>query len=485
MNNILKGLSTIAARGVYLIYIIFTAVLLFTYITDTTKSYYIYLLVGFLLLCVIGTFILNKVTSFIETYDERKYFFILLFLCFIVKFTWIYFFRIQPYVDYATIYRTAVQLTKSWVIQSRYVALFPHIMGYASFLSIFLKIFGTHHIISPILNVILSTISMALIYKICKKIGGARAAIIASILWILFPSQTIYNMFVLSEPYYSTLLLFIWLLIIIVHEKMPQLNTKKIFLYAVVIGLLLALMNMSRPVAAIPIIALAIWLFIINTGHIDTKMLFQKKAIYFLLIIITYYAMGLAVNKYNTVRLGEEVASIPGYNIYVGFNMNSYGVWNEMDSALLYHYNDQPGWSANDVQKKMLEEAKKRILSGHIDFPTLFYYKFLYLLGDDSAAASIYAPSALGHVERYVVITNVFYYFLLAASLFGVLYALKNKSKSPQFFICLYFIGLTMAHMLTEVEKRYHYSATLSIVILAALGISFISKKGNAEKVNH
>ena len=29
------------------------------------------------------------------------------------------------------------------------------------------------------------------------------------------------------------------------------------------------------------------------------------------------------------------------------------------DSALLYHYSGQPGWSAQDVQKQMLEEAKR------------------------------------------------------------------------------------------------------------------------------
>ena len=30
-------------------------------------------------------------------------------------------------------------------------------------------------------------------------------------------------------------------------------------------------------------------------------------------------------------------------------------------------YNDQPGLSANDVQKKMLEEAKSRLQSGKVN----------------------------------------------------------------------------------------------------------------------
>ncbi|UJA79224.1 hypothetical protein LSF16_25165, partial [Bacillus cereus] len=68
-------------------------------------------------------------------------------------------------------------------------------------------------------NVVLTTISMGLIYVISRKIGGVRTAITASVLWIVLPSQTIYNMFALSEPLYCTILLLIWAVMISVHEK--------------------------------------------------------------------------------------------------------------------------------------------------------------------------------------------------------------------------------------------------------------------------
>ncbi|WP_205417743.1 hypothetical protein, partial [Escherichia coli] len=92
------------------------------------------------------------------------------------------------------------------------------------------------------------------------------------------------------------------------------------------------------------------------------------------------------------LRLGEEIASTPGYNFYVGFNTESSGTWNAADSELLLHYNDRPGWTANEVQKQMLEEAKKRIQSGSIDFPKLFFDKFIIFLGEDSQAVG-YAQS--------------------------------------------------------------------------------------------
>ena len=185
--------------------------------------------------------------------------------------------------------------------------------------------------------------------------------------------------------------------------------------------------------------------------------------------------MSSATNHYITERVGEEIATTPGYNIHVGFNMESLGKWNQEDSNLLYYYNDQKGLSANDVQKKMFEEAKKRLQSGEVNFLELFYNKFLIFLGDDSAAVG-YASSVLDHTVRYTVISNIFYYFLIAASLVGILFGFKSKNKSPVFFICLYFIGLTLAQLLVEVAGRYHYSATISMIILAALGITGIFK---------
>ncbi|MEN1938015.1 glycosyltransferase family 39 protein [Paenibacillus sp. 102] len=478
MNTFFKGLSTFSARTVYMIYGFFASVLIINYFSDTQKYNYVLLLVSFLFLCLIGTFILRKGSLYLEKLSETKCFLALLIICLAVKLTWVFLYKIEPLVDYATFYYTAESLSKNFVISSRYVALFPHIFGYASFLSIIFKIFGVSYMIPPIVNVVLSTISMGLIYFICRRIGGVRTAITASVLWIILPSQTIYNMFVISEPLYCTILLLIWVIMIIVYEKLPSMSIKKLLFYSVLLALLLALMNMVRPIAAVPIIALAIWLFIIDTRHLRNKKLFVSKAIYLGVILLGYFIFSSAANHYITARLGEEIASTPGYNIHVGFNTESSGTWNAADSELLIHYSDKPGWSANDAQKQMLEEAKQRIQSGNIDFPQLFFDKFFIFLEDDSQAVT-YAQSVLDHTVRYTVISNVFYYFLIATSLLGIVTAFKNRNKSAVFIICLYAIGLTLAQLLVEVASRYHYSVTLPLVILAAFGINHIYNKKN------
>lgn len=209
-------------------------------------------------------YILRKCSSYLEKSNEKKCFFVLVIIFLVVKLTWVLMYRIEPLVDYATFYYTAEALSEEFVINNRYIVLFPHIFGYASFLSIFLKIFGASHMVAPIVNVVLTTISMGLIYVISRKIGGVKTAITASVLWIVLPSQTIYNMFAISEPLYCTILLLIWTIMIIVHEKIHNINIKKLVVYSILLAALFALMNMVRPIAAVPIIALCVWFFIVG-----------------------------------------------------------------------------------------------------------------------------------------------------------------------------------------------------------------------------
>lgn len=271
MNLFLKGMSTFSTRAVYIIYGFFASVLFINYFSDTQKYNYVILLTGVLLLSIVGSFILRKGSLYLEKLNEKKCFFVLVIVCLAVKLTWVLSYQIQPLVDYATFYYTAEELSESFVINKRYIALFPHIFGYASVLSIFLKIFGSSYMIPPILNVILTTISMGLIYAISRKIGGVKTAITASVLWIALPSQTMYNMFALSEPLYCTVLLLIWMIMIIVHEKIANINIKRLLVYSILIAALLAFMNMVRPIAAVPIIALVIWFFIIDIKQIGNK----------------------------------------------------------------------------------------------------------------------------------------------------------------------------------------------------------------------
>lgn len=409
----------------------------------------------------------------------RGIFAFLLLLCFCVRMVWVVRFPIEPSGDYGTFYGTAVELGRSFDISGwseralRYVALFPHIFGYASFLGLLFVIFGASPMVAAVTNVVLSTISMALIYYICIKLSGRSLAIVASLVWIFYPSQIIYNMFVLSEPYYTMLLLASIALIIFLQGRLRPSPYWKVVLIGAALGAILALVNSVRPVSIIVIIALVVVLFIIQPAVKNSGL--RKKSVILVCLCVTYFAGGVLNNWIFTQRIGEEPASVPGFNIYVGFNEESRGTWSEHDRDVLNAHNAVEGASAQNVQNAMLSEAIQRIQSGSIDYMNLFHQKLLVLWERDNGAV-IYGSSVITHRNAFAALSNGYYYLTWVLSIIGCIFLLREKKKVFLYLFPLYLIGLTMAHMFAEVATRYHYSGILSLTILSAYGIFSLAR---------
>lgn len=396
-------------------------------------------------------------------------------LCFCIRFIWVWCVRIEPNVDYATFQNGAQELSRAFTISqdsylSNYLALFPHIFGYASFLGFLYWILGsTSPLIAAVGNVILSTISMMLIYYIAYQLISKRAAIIASIFWISFPSQIIYNMFVLSEPYYTTLLLASFAVIVYMRVHMMKLKFPVYICWAVALGILLAIINSIRPVSAIVLIALAVWLWIIEPLQ---KTMVGRKVLLVVLPVIVL-ALGMQIN--NTLfaaRVGYEPAQAPGYNIYVGFNMQSHGRWNQADSDLLFSYTDA-GLSPAEAQQRMTEHAIDRITSGEIRFAELFYEKLVTLWGSDTACVG-YASSVLSHQTIYKVLCNSYYFFLWLLALLCIFFMWRKNDRSAMVLFPLFIVGISMAHLFVEVAGRYHYAGIISLVMMSAYAVEHL-----------
>ena len=110
-----------------------------------------------------------------------------------------------------------------------------------------------------------------MIYLIGEKCFDEKIGLLSSILWILCPSQSLWNCFVLSEPLYTCLLLLIIYLLVRNNEYNTKSKSLKIGLF---IGFLLSLFNMIRPIGIIVIFAIFLWIFIISkNGKIVFKII--------------------------------------------------------------------------------------------------------------------------------------------------------------------------------------------------------------------
>ena len=441
------------------------------------------------LLCAVGLLAGVPLLSFLGGVGERlgwkRSLVLLLALCFVLKLAWVLLVRIDPQGDYQVFYDHAVAFSQQETLGgSRYLALFPHIFGYSFFLSLVMKAFGTSYLVAPITNVVLSTLSCALLFFLCRRLGGLKTAVVACGLWIVFPSQIIYNMFALSEPLYTTLLLAVLLLFAVFDQRSETAAPLPTALLGLGAGALLALVNLCRPVAAILIIGLVLWLALVRLDGWREKK-FRRSALLFLAgVLVCYVAVGQAGNAYLAYRIGEEPSSVPGYNIMVGFNQDSGGTWNQADSDLLYSFSGEEGATASYAQEQMLQAAVERITSGEIDFVRLMLDKvYTFLCRDDSCV--MYAQSVLRHTGLFFLLCNGFYYITLILAAVGVVDAFRRKDRSALFLVMVYFVGLTLAHMLVEVAGRYHYSLLIPLVVLGAKGALALADWGGKLRKAH
>ena len=422
----------------------------------------------------------RKRPSVWQRMGERKTEALLLSLCFVLNLAWALFFRLEPEVDYATFWKTAVDLAAGEQPSLRaYVAMFPHILGYSTFLSLVLRVFGTGPLVAPITNVFLTTLSGFFLFRLTmhyrKRLHSAAFVLLA---WSLFPSKLLYNTMVLSEPWYTCLILAVFWLCSEVELRSPKLGVT--LLLGLAAGLLLRLVNAARPIAAVPIIALLIWVFLLRKGRdaAGRKTWWSFTAV----LLAAYLLTGPLWTNYERRVLGEEPASIPGYSLYVGANTDSLGSYSEEDMDLLQHYRfDLEDGSAENAQQRMLRlswERAKRLNFARLG--PLLVFKLRTFLGNDEGGA-YYSLGALSrqNYRLLAIYSNIWYYVLGILALWGTWRLFRFREQRTILLAPLYVIGLTMAHMLVEVAARYHYSVIPMLLLLAAF--SFYKPTRTAE----
>lgn len=392
-------------------------------------------------------------------------------LCFALNGLWVLLMPLEPVGDPATFWQAAVDLARGEAPQNRvYIALFPHILGYSAFLSLFIRLFGESLRMAGLLNVALNTLSGVLLYRSCLRWRGERSAAFAFLLWALLPSKLLYGPMVISEPFYTCLLLAVIWLLGNAEEKIGQGCALMLCLAAgLVCALLLSMVNAARPIAAVPIIAFVIWLLLLRGPALRDREQWKRWGLFTLVLLLAYVGLGRLWNGYAARTLEETPAPIPGYNIYVGFNPESMGTYSEPDMDLLTDYRYTEGSSAVIAQQKMFEEAKARIRSGQVPFGRLFVSKLRSFMGNDEGGV-FYTYDRFSHREYVVwsLVCNVYYYALILLALWGVYSLWQRREQRVVLTVPLYVIGLTLAQMLVEVAGRYHYSIVPMLIILAA-----------------
>ncbi len=410
---------------------------------------------------------------------------ILSLFCLLLNLLWVLYFQIEPTVDFQTFYDTALAIAHDERVDMLYLGLFPHILGYSTFLGLMMRLFGESAMLAPVLNLVLTLVSGLCIYILCLRWINLPAAAAAFFLWSICPSKLMYNSMVMSEPLYTCLILLFLLLLSLAFDGKGRwwLRVIAAIPLGLACGALLLAVNVTRPVAVILFVAFFIWAFLLRGRNLGKLKAWLLLAVFVASMFAAYSRCDRRWFRWEYLHIFEETSDIPAYNIYVGLNMDSLGSYSDEDMEALMNYRYQG--SAVYAQEQMLKEVKNRLSSGEIDFPKLFAAKLAKLMGNDEGGA-FYAQAELSPLAFKLssAISNVFYYFLVLLSLLGASVLQKKPEYSSVYMAPLYSIGLILAHLIVEVSGRYKYSLIPMLIILAAFSFAELKTKDiiNTEK---
>lgn len=335
-------------------------------------------------------------------------------------------------------------------------------MGHVIYQAILLNIINSITFLK-IVNAIVTSSTVIMIYLIGKELSNTKAAIIISIIYSIFLFPLLLNTVLTNQ------LLPMLLILIAIYLWMKKKKENK--LMPVIIGILLGISNMLRSETIVIIIAFVLYAIFLMIKKENRKALIINLC----LIIISYFTLTTATSfvlKATDISPSGLENKNSSWKFLEGLNIETRGQYSE-DDAIKYSYD----------KKKTTKELKKRIQEEWQQYPLLFAKKtkILWLNSDLSWS--------LGHIENqedlklYEGINQIFIYFFVIMSLLSAITLFKKTYKKEQILILLILFVYFGVYLFIEVMPRYAYSLQIFEALLASITLGYILDNKKISKV--
>jgi len=406
----------------------------------------------------------------------------------------------EPASDYKTYYEIAGML-KEGVLQEKgegycnYIGMFPHILGYCYILKTIFVVFGTRVWNGQIANVLFSVGTVYLIYRIARRLGGRMAGLTALTASAFWPSQILYVNMLAAEYSFSFFLylcVLLFLHLVMDYDGATKHGVRGV-LFHIVLGCLIAVTAAIRPMAVILLIAILIFLIPLksklpeiphNSISVWVRFLargFMRAA----LMVLAYMAVSSVLNTDIELTINKSTPSFSqsfGYNLLVGLNQESSGVWNEEDSRYLYENLERTG-SPIEAQIACRNLALKRLSAEPGGIFNLFIKKYELLWENDNYGAdwnlaflkeqNELTPDREVFLNQAKSASQIVYMVAVLFSFLTLIYLLQRKASSLYVLVLVY-LGTAAMHLMVESQNRYHFHILPVFIIVSSVGIKYI-----------
>lgn len=362
---------------------------------------------------------------------------------------------------------------------------YPYQVIYGLFLSPVVSVFGKDTKALTVFLSLLLSISSVLLFDIIRKYVGKTTAFIGIMLYNLLPVGLFQSQLLIHE---TPLLFFhitsLWLFLKY-YDKKYNLPIRISFL--ILSAILISFANKINQGGTIVIISFCI--FCVAKTFIDKVNVKKIISVLFQILCfgLCFIVMSNVCNSFvkNVVSENSEATKkieyrLPmGWAVYLGFNYETSGHWNEADANTYEKYSDFDNRDdAIEYQKELIEERLQNYIDEPVIIPIHVFNKFKGLWGnpflpfsyDDGNQINKFVLEGAGGIinKLFIIISSLSFIIVCSMILFSRR-RLKNintlEKCTPEMHFKMVIIGLTLALILFEVMPKY--VSHLQIIVFA------------------
>ena len=381
-------------------------------------------------------------------------------LSFIIRLLTIIFMNIPQVTDYYLINEAAMKFANNDLsfVNDTYFSMWPYQLGFTLYEGLIYKIMPNIWVLK-VLNVIYTTLTVLLVYKISRKFTSERASRMTSLLYMILPLPLILNV-TLNNHILSSLLIL---------DATTFLIKKKIKTSDYIIAsILIAIANIIRPESIIIVFSLLLFMLIKMK-----KKTFKKLFINYILFVSIYLLINIGTSKLLIITNFNKnglTNTNPTWKFVLGTNHETCGH---------YSYEDEVTILGNkDLQKETIINRIKDPIKD-VELATCKINSF-WTLNDFDVKSDTFNDKKIFNIDfnyikkQVISINSIIYLTTLLMAIIGIIKYKKEMYRNNSILFVIYMITTFFLFLLIEIQARYTYFNIISIFIIASYGYEYV-----------
>ena len=391
----------------------------------------------------------------LDRFNRKQVVWTILYLSLVIHVLLILYLPAKQYADQEVVNQISLKMINGNYVDFQkkgYLYRYPNNIGITLFLSLIYRIFPDTLLVPKLLNVVFSSITSFLIFRIYEETFHPKknknyGILLFSSFFIptLLLNNLIYNDIIATTLFTAS-----------IYNTVAFVKTKKWF-HLIMVGTMIIAGNFFRQVGIIFLIAVTLYFLL--------KKIRMAKAFAFFVIIIALCRLPLTlVNSYfiNTGKINEPIGlnSVPIYMwINIGMNEKKIGYWDGSYSYNIYtHEGEWNKAKSTEIYKAMIKQNLSD--KGYLRVARVYLKKNIWLWTEGTYQAEYYGIGSWGYL-----------YPTFATKLVDHNVPLRDFVRWILHTTNLLMLGLIVIGLIRSIIKKYNYSLILpAIVLLGFIG---------------